>query len=849
MATSKKSRLAEIYRSEKKKGGGVASTLGKAAVEKIDPRQIFNQQGFLAAAFPALFKAYKAAPGGIGKKITKLSTPTIGGDFGALTKQITSLTTQMHEVAVNSTIIAKNTMVLPAMARDTNIIRQNISKLVKIQGDSAAKKADMFFKRAQEREAAYESKFKKEGGRAGTTTATVGTPPATVADQKYSGLTSVLKVLADSMSKGVGIAALGVGIGGFFAGLAAGGAAVTALGGASGVKDMMINLAEGLKAFDGDSFLKLSALLGAGALFGTVTGLSAKGGAMLGMGAIGTGIGLFFSGLSVGGAIGDMIGNSAGIKNMMTNFAEGLNAFNPSSLSAFTTLLAAGGIFGVVAGVASNIPGVGTKVAAGIAGGMTLGIGAIGLGIGLFLAGLAAGDKLIEFISSGSSPGASIKDLLINVSTGIKSFESIDADKISNVAKILPELGSAMLKYFGSAGLGGIISTIGDKMNQFLQFVFGIEKSKSPIEKLSEDLQKFNSIDAANLSNIGKGFRDLIEGFNEFSRNQPTVSSPGTSPGSTTPALPFESAPTMGPGFNRMAGASTQGISGITPAAPAPAMTPPISPGGNVTSDVERRLGVTLNSQGRTSDPRAGQITSSTPTPAPPETTAPAATPFKIEDYIQFTERTGSKRNFELLNPKLKDAVIAAAVDYKSKTGKKLVLESGVRTDEDQQRLWNEAVAFGRKGPKGEVVTPSGHTIAPPGGYSSHGYGLAVDIRNWRDPEMVAALNRAGLFAYIRNDPVHFQLERSVHADIRKTSSQVLAQPQTPQPASGTMISSASSNLSANQLNASAPNITVVAPSEGTTQVASATIPMAVPVDRELNRRENLLLRQTSFVG
>ena len=63
MVTQKTSKLADIYRSEKTRGGGVVSTLGKAALEKIDPRQFFNQKGFLAAVLPSLFKAYKAPTG------------------------------------------------------------------------------------------------------------------------------------------------------------------------------------------------------------------------------------------------------------------------------------------------------------------------------------------------------------------------------------------------------------------------------------------------------------------------------------------------------------------------------------------------------------------------------------------------------------------------------------------------------------------------------------------------------------------------------------------------------------------------------------------------------------------
>ena len=55
-----KSRLAEIYKSEKSKGGGLTTTLGKRALEKFDPRQMFNQSGFAAAVLPSLFKSYSA---------------------------------------------------------------------------------------------------------------------------------------------------------------------------------------------------------------------------------------------------------------------------------------------------------------------------------------------------------------------------------------------------------------------------------------------------------------------------------------------------------------------------------------------------------------------------------------------------------------------------------------------------------------------------------------------------------------------------------------------------------------------------------------------------------------------
>ena len=68
------SRLAEIYKAERTKGGGIASTLGKRTLEKMDPRQFFNQKGFMAAALPSLFKSYSATPAKSGGKVSSASS-------------------------------------------------------------------------------------------------------------------------------------------------------------------------------------------------------------------------------------------------------------------------------------------------------------------------------------------------------------------------------------------------------------------------------------------------------------------------------------------------------------------------------------------------------------------------------------------------------------------------------------------------------------------------------------------------------------------------------------------------------------------------------------------------------
>jgi len=143
------SRLADIYKSEMGRGGGLGSAIGKRLREKIDPRQMFDQSGLLTAMFPSL-KAYNATA-----KREEREETNSGGNMSSAV---------MGAVLASSNLTAKNTMVLPAMARDMNLMRQNVAKLVKLQGGKPAMKGDMFFKKAGERNTLFESALGKMGG-------------------------------------------------------------------------------------------------------------------------------------------------------------------------------------------------------------------------------------------------------------------------------------------------------------------------------------------------------------------------------------------------------------------------------------------------------------------------------------------------------------------------------------------------------------------------------------------------------------------------------------------------------------------------------------------------------------
>lgn len=152
--------FSDIVKFQRSQGAGVGSSLttaiGQSTLQKMDPRNyLFSSRGVSTALFPFL-KGYQAKTSATTPKLQQAISPT----FDRQTSR------RIAQIDINTRINAKNSMVLPMMARDMNLVRQNISKLVRINSrgrEVGSTKADMFFKRAGQRESAYESKFKKEG--------------------------------------------------------------------------------------------------------------------------------------------------------------------------------------------------------------------------------------------------------------------------------------------------------------------------------------------------------------------------------------------------------------------------------------------------------------------------------------------------------------------------------------------------------------------------------------------------------------------------------------------------------------------------------------------------------------
>lgn len=150
--------LTEVVRKRRQSGQGITQSLGggfrEKLKEKFDFRQMFKQDGLLTALFPQL-KAFKAT----GETDSEKRVQRVNADIistGAL-----ALSAELSIIETNTEIAAKNSMVLPILARDMNVMRQNVATFIKALGIKPTNKADRFFKTSRERETEYETEISK----------------------------------------------------------------------------------------------------------------------------------------------------------------------------------------------------------------------------------------------------------------------------------------------------------------------------------------------------------------------------------------------------------------------------------------------------------------------------------------------------------------------------------------------------------------------------------------------------------------------------------------------------------------------------------------------------------------
>lgn len=275
-----------------------------------------------------------------------------------------------------------------------------------------------------------------------------------------------------SLSMTMGMTAVGLGIGGFFFGLG------TADKGLSYLNTDWTSLPKAVEAMtqvatklsnNKEALIGIGTLTAAGGIFGVVAMTGTKGaaaaakigiGATLGMGLIGAGIGAFFAGIGTGEGFMHLVGSDGTtLGNMMINIADGLKALEGVNAS---VLFGTAGIFaslGMVTGGALATGG-GAPVAA------VTGAAAIGAATGMGLAGYALGAFFTGFAMVGEIgawmgvDGTGLKNIMINMGSGLSELAKVDGLKVMSIAGGLGLLGPAMLAFFGTKGLMGIVSGI-----------------------------------------------------------------------------------------------------------------------------------------------------------------------------------------------------------------------------------------------------------------------------------------------------------------------------------------------------------------------------------------------------
>ena len=354
------------------------------------------------------------------------------------------------------------------------------------------------------REAEAKAKLAKGKGKGGGAGGDGLDPPDAKGNKKGKG--GFWSKLLGGLGAAAGMASIGLGIGGFISGIMVW-SGVDAFKG-EGFKAQMTNLVAGwneIGKLNKTALVSLGAMVGAGALFGAVLGPSGAIKGAIGMTAVGLGLGGFMSGIMAAGEWSGFTGQI--FADQMENLVKGFNhlgGMNKTSFAALTSLAALGAIGGAVS--------IGTTAFA--TGGMAL----AGLGLGGFMAGMAAAGDITGF--DGSHFAAQAK----NIADGLSAFSGAQLGGLAGLMAVGGILGAipggvvvagAAATGMGLIGVGigafvGGIAGIGDVLSKM-----GVDGSglKTMLNNISGGLEGFDNIDGSNFKELGTGVAALGVGL------------------------------------------------------------------------------------------------------------------------------------------------------------------------------------------------------------------------------------------------------------------------------------------------------------------------------------------------
>ena len=298
----------------------------------------------------------------------------------------------------------------------------------------------------------------------------------------------------------IGMTAMGAGISGFFVGLAAGDAAMSWLStDFTGISTAVKAFDESIGHLDATSAATLLTLLGAGTLLGKITTKGQQVKMVMGIGALSLGIAAFFTGFAAADFVAANVGDGGDIKNLVKNFGEAIGSLEPTALKALTGLFAVGAVFGAVPGGLM------------IAGKAAIGMGVVGAGIAAFF---VAFDGMAKIGGILGADGSSTKKLVNNMIDGIKPLQDLDSERLAGAAKVLPDIGEGISKFFGAEMMGKLSDTATD-IAGFVKNIFGFgdkeggSKEKSRIARMVEALEPLKGIDPDAMKGLNIVLDDL----------------------------------------------------------------------------------------------------------------------------------------------------------------------------------------------------------------------------------------------------------------------------------------------------------------------------------------------------
>jgi hypothetical protein len=121
----------------------------------------------------------------------KQAVRSSGGSDNASTK---SMEEKLTRIGVDGKITAKNSMSLPIMASQMNLMQKNIAKIVKLSGGTPSSKADSFFTNSKFRENAYEASYNKNSRNTSPTAEGGKNKESGLFDTILSGLSSIFSL-------------------------------------------------------------------------------------------------------------------------------------------------------------------------------------------------------------------------------------------------------------------------------------------------------------------------------------------------------------------------------------------------------------------------------------------------------------------------------------------------------------------------------------------------------------------------------------------------------------------------------------------------------------------------------